>query len=366
MFLRTAMRAVSRFEHNLLRILHFFLRRVPWDQVRQLVTNRADPDPPPCLSRDAVQLVQDTLAKGCTVLLAREGGWRPERFLRNDRPVNGRLWQRTPPAELGLSFSRHTLTFLFWITAAKPADVRTAWQVPEAELTVGDLLLLFFAYQRLRETELGLVLRGRTPFPRHVLCRLAFPEDFALLHEKPLPDFDPWTSGPGACILEALQQLLAARWIEVERQKVNITDWQRMRGLGQSQEQVLTPFLEAIRAAERRDLARFLVQAAAEVLVDGLSARHWVGGLQNAGPRLADRMETNQAALALVRQMDRLRQWERQARSVGYFDDGYARSQFWLADWERWQGDLLHGRAQTLVRQLDPISPTEGRQPSGN
>jgi hypothetical protein len=129
---------------------------------------------------------------------------------------------------------------------------------------------------------------------------------------------------------------------------------------------VLTAFLEAIRAAERRDLARFLVQAAAEVLGDGMTAHHWVGGLQNAGPRLADRMETNQAALAFVRQMDRLRQWERQARSVGYFDDGYERSQFWLADWERWQGDVLHGRAQTLVRQLDPISLTEGRQPSGN
>src|SRR5262245_21587153 len=105
------MKSVSRFEANLLRILQFFLRAAPLEQVQSLIGGRLQV--PKCLSRDAVGLVQDTLAKGCTRVLAgglpgpfgRLGGWRRERFLRDGRIAEGRLWERTPPAELGLGFS---------------------------------------------------------------------------------------------------------------------------------------------------------------------------------------------------------------------------------------------------------------------
>jgi hypothetical protein len=368
------MKVVSRFESRLLRILHCFLRRLPLDQVRSEVETAWDGARPPCLSRPAVELVKQALARGCTAILAgagvgrREGavrgdGWRRERFLRGERPALGRLWERTPPDQLGLRFSRHALGFLMWITAVKPVEPRTAWQVPEAELTVGDLFLLFLAFETLRPVPAGAALRSRAPFLRHGLCRLAFPEDFAGNEQNPAPDLAPWTTGPGACILEALQRGLARRWVEAERSKETVTDWQQMRGLGRSQEQALTGFLDAVTAAGRPDLARFLLQAAAETIGAGQTAETLVGGLRNAGQRLADRMETNQAALALVRQLDRLRGWERAARRVGYFDEGYARSQFWLAEWERWQGDLLHGRAQALIQRLDPLG--EAARPPG-
>jgi hypothetical protein len=368
------MKAVSRFENRLLRILQCFLRHLPVEQVRPEIEARSEDDAPPCLSRAAVDLVQDTLAKGCTAILAgavawrREGslrgdGWRRERFLRNERVAEGRLWERTAPRQLGLTFSRHTLDFLVWVTAVKPADAKTAWEPPEQELTVGDLFLLFLAFEALRETYTGTVLRARRPFTRHGLCRLAFPEEFKENAENPLPDFAPWTTGVGACILEALQRALAERWVQVEHTKEEIADWQQMRGLGRSQEQALNAFLDAVTAAERPDLARFLLQAAAEAFGEGMTARKLVGGLRNAGPRMADRMETNQGALALARQVERFRKWEREARRVGYFDEGYARSQLWLVDWERWQGDVLHGRAQALIQQLDPMK--QGGQAAG-
>jgi hypothetical protein len=360
------MKAVSRFEHRLLRILQCFLRHLPVEQVRSEIETRFEEDVPPCLSRAAVDLVQDTLAKGCTAILAgavawrpegslRGDGWRRERFLRGEAVAEGRLWERTPPRHLGLTFSRHTLDFLIWVTSVKPTEAKTPWQPPEQELTVGDLFLLFLAFEALRPTYPGAVLRTRRPFTRHGLCRLAFPEEFRDNEENPPADFAPWTTGVGACILEALQRALAGRWVEVERGKQEIADWQQMRGLGRSQEQALTGFLDAIATAERPDLARFLLQAAAEVLEGGMTAERLVGGLRNAGPRMADRMETNQGALALARQLDRLRKWEREARRVGYFDEGYARSQLWLVDWERWRGDVLHGRAQALIQQLDPM-----------
>ncbi len=350
------MQTVTRFEANLLRLLYYFLGREPAETALALVEDRAAP--PPCLGRAAVRLVKEALAKGCVSLLARRGGWRVERHLRGDRVVEGRLWQRTPPAELGLTFSRHTLEFLIWITAARPGDDESAWRPDEEELTAGDRILLYFAHQGLREAapSLGAAdLRRRQPFARHGLCRLAYPEDHTAAPADAAPNFAPWTNGVGAAMLEALQAELAARWIEVEGAKSRITGWQAMRDLGRAQERVLTAFLDAVERAGRLDLARFLLRAAHELVGEHANAAMWVGGLAGAGQRLADRAAAYQSASALLRQMPRLQSWERRARTVGYFDEGYQASQLWKADWEQYDGDALHDRALAIVRQLDPM-----------
>lgn len=350
------MQTVTRFEANLLRLLYYFLGREPAETALALVEDRASP--PPCLGRPAVRLVKEALAKGCVFLLARRGGWRVERHLRGDRVVEGRLWRRTPPAELGLTFSRHTLAFLVWITAARPGDSEPAWRPDEEELTDGDRILLYFAHQGLREAaeSLGAAeLRRRQPFARHGLCWLAYSDDYTAAPADAEPNFAPWTTGVGAAMLEALQPELAARWIEVEGAKSRITEWQRMRDVGRSQERVLTAFLDAVEQAGRLDLARFLLRAAHELLGEHANAAMWVGGMTSAGPRLADRAATYQSALTLLRRMPRLQSWERRARSVGYFDEGYQASQLWKADWEQYDGDALHDRALAIVRQLDPM-----------
>src|SRR4051794_41176266 len=158
------MQSVSRFEANLLRLLYYFLRREPAERALPLVEARIAA--PPCLSRPAVRLVQDALAKGCTFLLAQRGGWRDERFLRNEVAVSGRLWQRTKPEDLGLKFSRHSLAFLIWITSVRPGDKDPTWGPEHDQLTPADLLLLFFAHEGLRETVENLgaaALRKRAP-----------------------------------------------------------------------------------------------------------------------------------------------------------------------------------------------------------
>src|SRR5436309_2743163 len=94
---------VSRFEANLLRILRFFVKQVPAEQAMPLVGDRFDP--PKCLSAAAVELVQDSLAKGCVLYLVRAGAWKRDRFLRNGEPKFGRLWDRSPVEGLALEFS---------------------------------------------------------------------------------------------------------------------------------------------------------------------------------------------------------------------------------------------------------------------
>jgi hypothetical protein len=71
--------------------------------------------------------------------------------------------------------------------------------------------------------------------------------------------------------------------------------------------------------------------------------------------RLADRVATYQAAAAFLRQLDRLQAWQRRARAVGYWDEGYQAGQLYKEDWERFLGDDLYGRAQAIVRQMDPL-----------
>ena len=44
--------------------------------------------------------------------------------------------------------------------------------------------------------------------------------------------------------------------------------------------------------------------------------------------------------------MDALARWQKQARTVGYFDEGYAGSQMWKADWEAADGDATAAPAR--------------------
>jgi hypothetical protein len=354
------MKNVSRFEANLLRILHGLLGRAPIEQVLPLVLQPMTQ--PRCLSRNALSLVQDCLAKGCVHWLARIGGWRRARHPRGDKAAEGRLWERTTPADLALRFSRHSLAFLLWLTASRPVVGSNAWRAPVEELTAADQLLLFLAYQALRDTEAADGLRALPAVRGNLLVGLAFPQDFLHCPELAACDFLPWTTGLAGCMLEGMQHLLAQCWIELDRAKARIVDWEAMQALGRAQGQVLTPFLDALEQTRRFDLARFILEAIAALLPPDAAPRFWVGGLTSAGPRLADRSATYGTALVFIRELGRLRGWERQARGVGYFDDGYAVAQLWKSDWERYEGEVLWARAETIARLLEPLPTTGGAE----
>jgi hypothetical protein len=344
---------VSRFEAHLLRLLRSFL--APPDELPAVPAAPAGRlAMPPGLSADCLHLVRDSLRKGIVLHLARAGGWRRERHLRGGQAVEGRLWERTPPPELALAFSRQTIAFLMWLTAGRPESPH--WDPPLEQLTLGDQLLLFLAYRSSREQELGLALRARPQFARHGLVRLFFPEDFP--GDQSRLDYKLWVEGTGGTIVEALQPALRERWLEQERAKAASISWSLLRGSGQSQEHVLSAFFEACENAKRPDLARFLLQAMADLLSPDLTPAFWTGGLsaENAPTRLAERLDTQRQALAVLAKLDRLAAWTRGYAGTQFFDEGYATAQLWLADWEHYRGEELTSIAQNLLRQLEPLA----------
>ena len=350
--------SVSRFEYTLLRLLRFVYGAMPAEQARQLVEAEYAPAPP-CLTRTCVELAQETLAKGTVLYLVRAGGWRRDRYLRAGEPARGRAWERAPLGERALAFGPHPLGFLMWLTAAKPAAPGAAWDAPPDELTPADQLFFALALDALAPFEgVAAALVKREAFRRNPFCWLFSPALFAQAGPELAPDFGDCFAGVRAVILECLQTRLGERWARSERSKGQIADWRAMRGVATAERAALSRYLASAERAGRYDLARFVLHAARATLGGraDLSVAFWTGGLQSGPPqRLADKIETQRLALAVPAQLETLGRWDRHAQSVGYFDEGYAASQLWKADWDAAGGPNLARRAGDLLASLDPL-----------
>jgi hypothetical protein len=358
-------RQVSKFEFNLLRVLRFLLGHFPSDQGLQLV--RAAIARPECLSPAAVHLVKDSLAKGCVLFLVRAGGWRNDRYLRDNQPAGGRVWDRIPLDERTLEFSPHVLEFLMWATSEKVHEAKANWDPPARELTPADELFFWLTFDACRtDPDLLGVLRQKDAFLLNPLCWIASPGDLVESDEPAPPEFGPMFTGLRAVILECLQTHLAGRWLRSERSKGQIGDWKRMRQQGRAEFVALRAFLKAAEAAQRTDLARFVLRTNAALFQSDQTPVFWTGGLQGSGPpRLADRLETQRAALAVPRQMDLLESWQLRARSIGYFDEDYQASQLWKHDWEAADGDRVAERARAAIEMLEPLrGPAQPHPPA--
>ncbi len=347
---------VRSFESDLLRILHVILGRAPALEVLGLLMKRQDR--PQCLTAPAVEVIQRTLGKGLVWWMAIHDGWIRTRHMRSERAVEGRLWERTRPQDLALHFSEHTLEWLIRLTA-EPLDKRRPddWDPPESSLTMGDRLVLYWTYRVFHGTEAMIALRRMPVIRRHGLCRLSFPQDALRvtdLLETPV-QLKVWLTEPGTWILEVLQRDLARRWVEVERGKGRLTDTDQIRRLGQAQDELITDYLETIRARGRPDLARFLLMIASDVFAAPVQGHDWVGQLVVNRLRLAERAAIYQSALSLPRALETLRLWEVESRGIGYFDEGYAASQLFKADWQTYDGARLHEHARQLSQALDPL-----------
>jgi len=188
------MRSLNRFESNLLHILQCLFGQAPLDQALPLLIH---PQPrPACLTRDAVELIEQTLSRGVVMMLTRGGAWASQRHLRGDEIREGSLWQRTEPSHLGLQFSPASLDFLIWLTEVDVSHKVATWVRKQTGdlpggLTTGDRFLLYLAARTFRHVALVDRWFERDFFQTNGLIALTLAEKFAGNSATPNPNFDP-------------------------------------------------------------------------------------------------------------------------------------------------------------------------------
>ena len=337
------MKSVSRFEADLLRMLRALLGHAPAEQAVRVMTSRRDR--PRCLSRNAVELVQDTLAKGIVLWFA-ERGWRVETHLRNDAAVAGRLWERTPNEYRRLEFSAASLEWLIWLTSEHPGT--STWEPTAFELTLADEILLAITIDRLADLPAASSLVEQPVFQTQPLPQLLRAGKFGKTHAGSA-NFLPWLEPDRAWVLEALQRDLADRWAELEFSKWTMSDWRELQKIGKRQLAVIDRFLGAVEQTHRWDLARFLLEAVRKLLPGVLPRSPWFPNLNVNGLRIADRTAVYDSGLLLFHQLQRLQAWEQNARGVSYIDEHYAASQLWKSDWERLRGPAVSTLASEIL-----------------
>ncbi len=360
--METAVKDVSKFEANLIRILRCFLGQSPIEQSLSIILG---PEPrPKCLSRACVELVKDSLAKGVPLFLARHG-WRTERYIRDESVVEGRLWQRTQLEQLRLDYSQQAMEWLIWVTAECPAQPKS-WPnstrkdasdddiVARFELdgsTTGDSLLFLLSFSNLRDTQAVQTLIRLPSFNCNPLIGLLFPDAFTGEQFVGTPDFAAWFQPDRVWVLEALQPWLCERWLDLEKTKRRLQSNERLRSIGNAQQLILEAFLEEAHKAGRHDLARFVMDVAVLLLRNtaGQTQQNWFPQVDVGELRMADRQNIYEAGLVLLRNLDRLNKWNQAARTVGFYDEEYETSQLWKSDWERWDGDTICARANEVV-----------------
>ncbi len=348
------MTIVRPFEADLLHVLHAILGRAPVDRAAAIVERPGSA--PKCLTRGALALIEEALARGSVRKLARGDGWLRERYCQGEGEgvSEGRLWERHSPTDLGLSFTEQSLEFLIRLVAGKLDDL----SLHVNALSTGDQFLTFLAYDAFRKTKHGTTFRSRHFIRTHGLCRLAFPADFAKLEKLDEPNLESWFEPDRARVLESLQRALVDSWLDAEREKWIGHDPIVVIQAGREQKRVIDSFFEAADRAGRRDLARFFPRVARAILSNPAELRERLQTAQVKALRLADRAWVGRSALIVLDALDRVRRWEQEARSVGYFDDGYAVAQLLKADWERIGGDELYASGRALLRAIDPLGPS--------
>ena len=266
--------------------------------------------------------------------------------------TRGRLWERHAPVPL--PFSSASLALLRWLVATPfAAPASTITPLSAMPLAIGDQLLVYLALDAARTTPALRVLAAQ-PFVRTTpLAWLGHAHALAR-RGAAAPSFASLTEGAGAIVVEALAGELARRWSTVELGKRAMFEPEPLIDLGAAQDQALGGFMASCDAASRRDLAAFVIDAAAPLLQRNLMP---APAQLDPNTTLAVRAEARLAAGSLLRAVVRWGDWDQLHRGVRYFDDDYPAAQLLLERFET-IGPTGLGRARHWLTELASLVPS--------
>lgn len=335
------MNRVARSEAGFLRFVRMVVRGAPVAQLARILA-RAQPLNDR-IGETAMGVVKTTLARGLVVELARNGGWRNEPRPVDGDLVTGRLWDRH--ATPSLTFSGWSFAVLRW---AYTTAVIPPVGVPEPPqvLPNGDRLVAWALARALGSCELvgagacvvfeplaALQLAGRAP--------------------SPAVDWSAWLV-EGAVLLEGVSESIGRSWAAVESSKLALTEPADLVQLGNAQARLLTPLLDALHAADRLDLADFLLFAGEHLVVDPSKPPVLVPTELRASRSIRERAAATRASAAFASSIGVLEGRLQSARVTRFFDDDYDAAQARLARWERFGPARATLFRNTAAELLDP------------
>ncbi|HEU4730066.1 MAG TPA: hypothetical protein VFT22_19345, partial [Kofleriaceae bacterium] len=250
-----------------------------------------------------------------------------------------------------------TLRLLRWLVATPLTTPLAAHRAPlpvhgerELAMTMGDQVMVYLALDAAAGTPAQAAIAAQPLVRETPLAWLGFAELFG----GPPPPLEGLCAGEGALVVEALGRELARRWRTVELSKRSITDPGALSALGDVQDAVLGGFMAACDRHRRRDLAAFVIDAAAPLLARGIAP---VPERLAPTATLASRSAARVAAGALLRAVVRWGQWDQAHRGVRFLDDDYAQTQLLLARFEAIQAAGC-ARAAAWLSDLASLVPT--------
>jgi len=309
----------------------------------------------PAISTTCARLLGDALAQVWPALW-RRGGSEPGASIEGGAVRRGRIWERHAP--VGLTFSVATLRLLRWLVATPLTGPAAGLATLDAApLTVGDQLMIYFALEATAGTTAQPAIAAQPLVRAAPLAWLGFIDRCSSGGAAP-PPFAGLCHGAGAIVVEALSRDLARRWRAVELSKRAIAAPQGLIELGGAQDATLDAFMAACDQHRRRDLAGFVIDAAAPLLRQGIAP---VPGRLDPTIPLGTRAAARRAAGALLRGVTRWAAWDDAHRGVRFIDDDYAAAQLLLARFEA-IGPAGTARAASWLSELAQLAPT----PSGS
>ena len=265
----------------------------------------------------------------------------------------GRFWEHHAP--VGLTFSLATLQLLRWLLATRlVAPAGSPLVLPAgAALTVGDQVMVYFALEAMDGTPAQAVLAAQPLVRAAALAWLGFADALGAHGAAVADPLASLCGGAGAIVVEALGDELARRWRAVELRKRAITAPEVLLALGAAQDATLGGFLAACDRHGRRDLAGFVIDAAAPLLRRGIAP---MPDQLDPGATLGLRAAARLAAGALLRAVRVWAAWDQAHRGVRFIDDDYPVAQRLLARFEA-IGGAGRARAEAWLTELAQLVP---------
>jgi len=273
---------------------------------------------PPAWGETCEALLEDALRQVWPAL------WR--RNVAPDRDGK-RVWERNPLA--ALHHTPASASLIRWLTAtpfaAPPSAIDKLDALPGA---IGDHVLLYLALDAAAGTPAQATMARQPAFRASPLVWLGFAH---LFDGAPPAAFDALATGEAAAVVDALGPELAKRWAQVEIAKRSVTAPDKLIALGAAQDATLTAFMAACDRVRRRDLAAWVIDAAAPLLARDIAP---MPSVLDVNAPLSARTAARSAAGSLLRGVQAWARWDSQHRGVRFIDDDYDRAQRLLARFE--------------------------------